>query len=299
MRSAIGVDLGGSHLSVGLVSENGEVLFSLREDLPRKSAWAVTRQIGKLIHKLIEISAASPSCIGIGVPGLVNIQQGVVHQSPHFPAWQNVPLQQLLSNQFELPFTLHNDASMFAYGEKCVGGGKNKSDFILLTLGSGIGAGIILQDQLVSGSQGFAGEVGHMTIEQAGPLCSCGNRGCWELYAASQSFQQFASRAVPLQELAELAEQGSEEALSFWKWYGGKLALGVHSLMNVFGVHDFLLSGAVSRAQQFFLAETIKQVRSRSYRYYAEHLSIMPAVLGENGGVIGSALYSLSKTAQT
>lgn len=298
-KCAVGVDLGGSHLAAGVVSVSGELLSFVREDLPRKSAWAVTRQIGKLVARVCNESHVAPSCIGLGFTGLVNSLEGVVHQSPHFPTWQNAPVRQLLAAQLDLPFSLHNDASMFAYGEANKGAAQQCRDFILLTLGSGIGAGIVLDGQLVTGTQGFAGEVGHMTISDSGPQCSCGNRGCWELFAASQAFAQYAPQREPrsLEELAEAAKHGNREALQFWDWYAGKLAIGLHALMNAFGVTNFFLSGGIVKAQQLFLTETVRQVRARSYQRYAGQFHLQLAQLGEQGGVIGAALYSLHKTA--
>lgn len=305
---AVGVDLGGSHLAAGIVSASGELLSFVREELPRKSAWAVTRQIGKLVARVCAESHVSPSCVGLGFPGLVNSLEGIVHQSPHFPAWQNSPVQQLLTAQLELPFFLQNDASMFAYAEARVGAGKSHRDFILLTLGSGIGAGVVLGGELVSGKYGFTGEVGHITIDRTGPKCTCGNRGCWEFFAASQAFAQyllecpsekknFSAATHSLEDLAQLARAGSAAALSFWNWYAAQLAIGLHALMNVFGVTDFFLAGGIVKAQQFFLTETLQQVRARSYHSFAERVTLQAAQLGEHGGVIGAALYSLSKTA--
>jgi len=304
---AVGVDLGGSHLAVGMVSASGELHSFVREDVPRKSAWAVTRQIGKLVTRVCAENNVSPRCIGLGFPGLVNSLEGVVHQSPHFPAWQDAPIAALLSAQLDLPFFLQNDASMFAYAEARVGLGKSSSNFILLTLGSGIGAGVVLNGQLISGKYGFTGEVGHMTIDRTGPKCNCGNRGCWELFAASQAFAQyllafprekknFPVATQGLENVAQLAQTGSVAALSFWHWYAEQLAVGIHALMNIFGVTDFFLSGGIIKAEQFFLEETLLQVRARSYNSFAERISLQIATLKEQGGVIGAALYSLSKT---
>ncbi|WP_159881642.1 ROK family transcriptional regulator [Paenibacillus puerhi] len=194
---AIGVDLGVNYILAVLTDLSGTVVKKRRVDIAETGADALTDKLKKTIRKLISQVPSSPYGvigIGVGVPGLVD-DQGSVLSAPNL-GWTDVPLQSMLAEEFGVDVVIDNEANAGALGEKEFGAGRHAANLLYISAGIGIGAGIILHDQLYRGVSGFSGEVGHMALAQDGPLCGCGNRGCWETFASEKALLHNARTAI-------------------------------------------------------------------------------------------------------
>ncbi len=189
VSTIIGIDLGGTRIKIGLIDIQGKVLFSKDYATDVKMGKErVLKTIVQIIKQLVTISKgkwASPGLVGLGSPGMIDREEGIVRLSPNFPDWKEVPLARFISNEVGLPTFIDNDANVVTYGEKWVGAGKDLTHFVCLTLGTGVGSGLILNGRLWYGAQGSGPELGHTTILPKGERCSCGNRGCLETLASA------------------------------------------------------------------------------------------------------------------
>lgn len=287
-KLAMAVDLGGTNLRVALVSTEGKILRKVKEAVgPRRDAQDFFR---RLIAVIQDVAGSAPrgaklAGIGLGLPGICDPKEGIVYQLPHFPSWRSVPAAALLSEAFSGPIFLDNDANMAALGEHWLGAAKKKKNFILLTLGTGIGGGIFFNGKLWQGESGFAGEVGHMVIEKNGRPCPCGKKGCWEMYAATH--------AVPsgktAEELAGAASRGDSGAKKFWREFGNYLGLGIANLALITDIEYYILGGGLGAASQYYLQPALETARKNVYPKLGERLALCHSTLGENSNILGCA----------
>lgn len=310
---AIGVDVGGTNLRAGVVDEAGRVVLRSRASTgERRSAGEVVDRIAALVGELSDKFDSKILAVGCGVPGIVDADAGVVHRSPNFPEWTEVPVRGEISARLALPIVIDNDANMHALGEALCGAGRGHRSMIMLTLGSGIGGGIFLDGRIFRGDDGFAGEVGHIVVEPEGLPCGCGGRGCWELYAASRAFKVLAERlsaeerrallsssgvgieALSPEIMAELAAKGEPIALAMWESYGRALGLGIASLLNALGVETFVIGGGISNSYELFVDAARRSALEHTYAWHSKHLNLKRAALGDDGGITGAALSALA-----
>lgn len=271
----IGIDIGGTNLRLGIV-RGSDILHLHHEPIGRN------RQPADLGKRLADILAALPSDlqgathVGIGLPGIVDFKGQRVLRSPHFPEWINVPFGEVLSDALGLPVTIDNDANMVLRGEKACGAAKPLQHAIMLTLGTGIGGGILINDTIFHGTSGFAGEVGHMVIDRHGLPCPCGGRGCWELYASAQAFDQ------PPHTVTD-PEQ--------WDRFGANLGTGIASLVNVLGIEDIVIGGGLSNAWDQFSKAMYREIPRHTYTETSFRIRIHRALLGDKAGILGAASF--------
>ncbi|MBI4126981.1 MAG: ROK family protein [Deltaproteobacteria bacterium] len=302
-RYAIGIDLGGTNLKIGTVGETGLTAFrqtSLRERTVDEVMNLVEREARSFAQQ------TTGTCVGVGfgVPGIVDVKQGVLVRAPNLPGWQDVAVQQLLAEKLQQRVEVDNDANFAALGEASFGAGRDIPNFVMLTLGTGIGGGIILNGKVWHGDRGFAGEVGHTVIEIDGATCTCGGRGCWDEYGASRAFRYLVPKLSPdgqkvfrqwagvesvtPEDIAKLADRGDAIALKLWQMYGRVLGIGIHNLINVLGVTTFVIGGGIAAAFNHFVEAARSEVASRSYPANTQGLKILKATLGPQAGVIGA-----------
>ena len=277
----LGIDLGGTNLRVALLDAKGRVhqRAGVAVGEPRGLA-EVIRLIRVLAAPLLQ--SETIETVGVGVPGMIDAARGVVLASPHFPAWKNAPVRELLRRQLKRPVALDNDAHCAALGEQWHGAGQRLDSFLLLTLGTGIGGAWVLDRKLWRGDFGGAGEVGHMTIQTEGPRCACGNRGCWELFASASAVKTFfGKKRVDL----EFLPQGHP----FWKFFGKHLGVGIASLVLASGVHSVLIGGGLSKAWGAFAPAMQQELKKRIYGPAAKQLKVCRTRLGTDAGLIGAA----------
>lgn len=318
---AIGVDLGATTVKAGVVNREGKILadYSI-ETLADKGPAAVIRQVSLAIRQLLDQSTEREIAgIGIGAPGVVALDGGVVKHPPNFSAWTEINLGEEVHKQFRLMVNVENDANVAALAEAKFGAGKTEKDFLFVIWGTGVGGGIILNGEIYRGPHGGAGEIGHVTIDHNGPPCGCGNHGCVEAYVGQRYLSQRArARLEPLLEVAErtrskepgskiadlvkgnldliephiismAARQGDQLAHEILEEAGMLLGVGIASVLNVLDLRLVIVGGGISAADAFVFKAIERSVRSRVLKSSKEHIRVAPAQLGNTAGILGAA----------
>jgi glucokinase len=299
----IGIDLGGTQLRAAAVSTSDEVLTKRSTPTDRNGgAQGVVVQMESLIAA---VRRSDTAAIGIGIPGAFEGQTGTVLDIPALPGWTRIPLAAILSERTGLPVVLENDAKVAALGEWRAGGGKGISNFAYVTVSTGIGGGIIVEDRMIRGFRGLAGEVGHTRISDHSAICSCGNRGCWEAVASGTALAraaQAATKRAPDSRLAGLV--GSEPAtgehvtsaardrcpvaLAVLSEEATWLAAGFVNVQHLYAPERIVMGGGVSKALDLMHAEIVRHMKERLLPGH-DVPEIVPAELGDNAGLVGAA----------
>ncbi|MDO8446705.1 MAG: ROK family protein [Deltaproteobacteria bacterium] len=309
-KLAIGIDMGGTNIRLALISSDGLAINSLRyKTSAQEGKDAVISRLSSATAEMIAEGRKHGMVIGIGIgaPGL--IENGVVRFSPNLPGWKEVPLQNLLEEALSLPVVLENDANAVAYGENSFGAGKGLSSLICITLGTGVGGGLILDGKIWRGAFGMAGEVGHIVVEPDGNKCSCGNRGCLETYASATGIVRTARDTVnrgdaswdtgnlTTETLEGAARGGDKAAASLFAGAGRYLGIGISSLLHILNPEAVIIGGGVARAWDLFYPSLSEEIKQRCFKEIAERTKIMPASLGDNAGILGAARLAFEQSA--
>lgn len=298
---SIGLDLGGTNLRAAAIDRSGKLLDKI-SGLTNFSEGreAVMADVVAAISKLRDRHGVSGlSGIGVGVPGFIRIKEGFLTNSPNLPYMENFPVRDEISRRLEAPVILENDANAAALGEKWMGAGRDVDDLVLLTLGTGIGGGIISGGKCLRGFVGMAGELGHITVVPTGNPCGCGNRGCLEKYASATAVGAMARMlqlgenrsAADVYHLARQSGAEADKARVIWRIVGESLGVALAVLVNAFNFPLYLLSGGMLPAWEFFaprMFETLEQ-RSATYRATKSETRIAQAALGSEAGLYGAA----------
>ncbi|GFP21465.1 glucokinase [Candidatus Hakubella thermalkaliphila] len=308
---AIGVDIGGINIKTGLVEDSGHILYKrVVQARPEEAVKVILQEVMDLVGEIIKFAEEKGirfRGIGIGAPGLIDSQEGIIRFLTNFPKWKDVPVGELFNKTFNLPIFIENDVRAAALGEHKFGAGRNKEHLICLAIGTGIGSGIIIDGQLLKGSRQFGGEVGHMTVLPDGPPCACGNRGCLEMMASARSVTRRAMEALSRQEetsllkvykekgaitpedVAQEASQGDLVSRRIYEETGQWLGIGVASLINIFNPEMVIIGGGVANAGELLLEPVRREVQDRAMPVLRDSVSIVLAELREEAGVIGAA----------
>jgi glucokinase len=281
----IGVDLGGSALKLGRFDEQGRCLASHQVATPQPAYPEAVKSV------LIEAvnSLLTPSCraIAVGCPGPADAQGRVAQLAINLPQWENIPLAQWLEEAWHLPTVVENDANCAALGEAWLGAGRYYSDFILLTLGTGVGGAIFGGGQLFRGRGGAAGELGLISVEYDGPPCHSGNRGSLEQQVSAQAIERQTGKTGA--QLAQLAQQGDPQAIAFWQDYGRFLGVGVANLIYILTPQAVLIGGGISASAPYFWPTLTAEIESRVLAPSRQGLALQVAQLGNRAGMVGAA----------
>lgn len=291
---AVGVDLGVNYVRGVLTDLRGGVAVERTARLAKTSPDEVFGILRPFIQALADEapeSAFGVVGIGVGVPGLVD-RGGAVLYAPNL-GWRDVPLQDALNRAFGIPVLIDNEANVGAIGERKFGSGRGIGSMIYVSVGMGIGTGLILQKELYKGAAGFSGELGHLSIEASGPPCRCGNRGCWELYASEQALLARAAEAGigegTLDSLLALAEGGDEEARALFAGIGESLGVGVANIVNVFNPEAVVIGNTMSRARPWLEEAMSRTTEARALNFHLRGIRLLFAELGDRSAVMGAA----------
>ncbi|MGE5569019.1 MAG: ROK family protein [Rhodospirillales bacterium] len=293
---SIGVDLGGTNLRAAAIDRNGKVLQKI-EGATQLSAGrdAVVSDIVAAIVKLrATIGVERLVGIGIGIPGFIIMEKGLVTDSPNLPAFHNFPIRDEIERLLQSPVLLENDANAAALGEKWMGAGRDVQDLVLLTLGTGIGGGIICNGKVLHGFVGMAGELGHITVVPGGNPCGCGNNGCLEKHASATAITTMArlmglGENLTSKQVYDLAIGGDQKARVVFERMGIALGTALAALINIFNFPLYLLSGGVLGAWDLFAPAMFEEVRRRSVVFRSTETRIDKATLGNEAGLFGAA----------
>lgn len=312
-KNFIGVDLGGTKIAAGLLNQEGEILDRLQ--VLTNAAEGPSAVVGRIIEVIRKIMSRSGlgredvMGIGIGAPGPLNVRTGVVISPPNLHGWHNVPLKDLVEQKVGVPTFIDNDANVAALAEHRLGAGRGTREMIYITVSTGIGGGIIINGELYHGFSDIAGEVGHITIDVDGPLCSCGNAGCLEELSSGRAVARTAREALAkggpslMRELCggdiqlvspelvgEAAVQSDPMALAVVEQIGTYLGIGVASLVNILNPQRVVIGGGVSKIGTPLFQVVRRTVRERAVSSCADVVEIVPAELGDDVGIIGAAI---------
>jgi glucokinase len=232
--------------------------------------------------------------VGVGVPGFISLKEGVIRNSNNLASLENFPIREEMSQRLGTPVILENDANAAALGEKWIGAGREFDDLVLLTLGTGIGGGVVADGNVVRGFLGMAGELGHITVVPNGNPCGCGNRGCVEKHASATAVTAMAKLlglgdALSAKQVADLAIAGNEKARTIFVSMGESLGIVLAMLINTFNFPLYLLSGGVIAAWDLFAPAMLDETRRRSFTFRTTNTRIEKGALGNEAGLYGAA----------
>jgi glucokinase len=308
-RQAVGIDIGGTKIAAMRISPGGEIRASTVVPSPATDQEAALPAIEAAAASVLDDGVVA---IGVGMAGLVDVRSGVLLYTPNL-VWRNLPLEGRLAERFGLPVIVENDATAAAWAESRVGASQGCDDSLFVGVGTGIGGGIVAGGRLVRGAHGLAGEIGHVIVEPGGPVCGCGNQGCWEQVASGLAIARAGRRAVtdepgsavarlaggdPHRATGELvtvaAQEGDEVAVAILAEVARRLGEGVAGLVNVFDPDVVVIGGGVGEAGDLLFSPLreayVATVEGADVR---PEVPIVPAQLGNDAGAIGAALLAL------
>ena len=312
-RPAIGIDIGGTKVAGGLVDVDGHITHRARRDTPHrsKSPSVVEDTIVEVVAELMQVvGPETVAAVGIGAAGFVAADRATVVFAPHL-SWRHEPLQEALQKRIDLPIFVDNDANAAAWAEWKFGAAQGETHLMMITLGTGIGGGILIHGQVQRGRFGIAGEFGHMQVVPGGHRCECGNRGCWEQYASGNALVREArslfSANSPIASdlldrvegvpgnltgplITQAARDGDPTACELLAEIGNWLGVGIANLAAAFDPGTFVIGGGMSAAGDLLLASARDTFKRRlTGRGYRPEARIVAAALGNDAGLIGAA----------
>lgn len=289
---SIGIDIGVDYLNGILTDLEGNIILEKTSDLSSSSASEVKEILFALIHGFVTHMPESPyGLVGIGicVPGLVDRHQQIIFM-PNLN-WNIKDLQFLIESEFNVPVFVENEANAGAYGEKVFGMTKNYENIVYISINVGIGTGLVINNELYKGVQGFSGEMGHMTIDFNGPKCSCGNRGCWELYASEKALLASLSKEeknISRKEIVERANKNDVEMLNALQNFGFYIGIGLTNILNTFDVEAVILRNHIIESHPIVLNTIKNEVSSRVHSHLDNKCELFPSSLGKNAPALGA-----------
>lgn len=320
MKVFVGCDFGGTNIKAGLVNvEDGLVLISKSiPTLARQGPEAVLKRMAKVISDLIDESQIAKDDIGgigISAPGMIDLETNTTLFLPNlYSEWRNVPVGERMKSLLGLEVAMLNDVRAITFGEWAFGAGKGVDSMACFAIGTGVGGGLVVNNQLVLGIDGTAGELGHQTVDLNGPLCGCGNYGCLEVFSSGPAIAAEAARGVrqgwstKIVELIDhdlnrltpevvyrAAKMGDELALEVWNRAGTYLGIGVANILISVGVKRVVIAGGVGKAGDLLIEPIKKVIKERVFLMPVDKVEVLSAKLGNDAGTVGMAAWSASQ----
>lgn len=312
----VGLDMGGTNIRTAAVSREGEVLLMIRA--PARARGTADDTVANIAAQVLALQDAARRAglgralaIGVAVPGPLNIRTGVVYAAPHVKAWRSFPLRRELERVLNRSVVVENDANAWALGEYWRGAARGCKNVVLLTLGTGVGGGLIVDGKIVRGRIGMAGELGHVCVEPDGMPCDCGARGCLEAYVSASGLCGLIKRRMQIEEpqlpaeyldrggefsargLTRAARRGDPIAIEMFAIGGRYLGIAIAALVNTFNPEKIVIGGGVAGALALMRPAMVREVRDRAFAAAVAQTRIVKAALGPEGGVVGAALAAL------
>ncbi len=302
----LGIDLGGTKVAMGIVHEDGRIVERTTIDTRVSEGFEVViERMAAAASELIK-DVGGVDIVGIGSPGSIDHKKGIVRFSPNFPGWIDVPLAPALSNKLKIKVVVENDANAFAVGEKWFGAGRGYTDILGITLGTGVGGGVISNGKLLRGSTGIGAELGHVVVEPNGYPCGCGNHGCletiasatgiarlakeWKLRYPESDVENFTAKSV-----FDAARSGDPLGRKVFEQVTEALGISLGSMVHIFNPQIIVIGGGVSRAGEFFLKEVQKRIRENVMRSFWGTYETVLSDLVDDAGIYGAASAGLEE----
>jgi len=305
MNAVLACDLGGTNLRMAAISHEGTVICRAHRPTPRTESaseiFSLIRDAAAECHQKIP-DGCELTGVAAAVPATVNFEQGVMLKAPNVPTLDGFPMRSALEAEFNLPAVLENDANAAALGENWLGASKGILNSVTVTLGTGVGGGIILGGELLRGVDGTAAEIGHICVEPFGAACGCGATGCVEQYASATAivrlWNEFRAEGALIErsvagedlssfEIAEAARNSDPIALKVFETMGFYLGIAFADLVNVLNPEAIVIGGGLANAWEHFIDPVNKQIQGRAFREPAARAKVIPAVLGDDAGLLG------------
>lgn len=315
----LGIDLGGTKIRIGIVTREGELVDA--QTWPTQGEEGpdvIVRRIVAGAQELLGMRSISPTAMrsaGIGGPGPINDRTGIVSVMPNLPGWEQFPLRDRLSDGLGVPVRVGNDGNLAALGEHCYGSGKGVRDMVLLALGTGVGGGMIVNNELCDGATGAAGEVGHIILNPDGPVCNCGRRGCLEAYCSGHGLERLAETVVLSGRPTLMAEFASQEAVTvnpriieraaaegdpaakeLLAQAARYLGWGIVSLVHIFNPEMVVFGGGLVALKDMVIEPAIVLAREQVFAQHGENLRFAYAALGDDMVVMGAAALAMESS---
>nr|WP_160719309.1 xylose repressor [Bacillus sp. USDA818B3_A] len=296
---SLGIDIGVDYVNCILTDLKGNIVLEKNQPLECQTSEDIKDVLLVNIKNIIAQMPESPyGLIGIGicVPGLVNTEQKIIF-TPNLDWNYELDLKTIIEEEFKVPVFLENEANAGAYGEKEFGAAKNYENLVYVSVQTGIGVGIIINNDLYRGIRGFAGEMGHLTIDFNGLKCSCGNRGCWELYASEKalfkSLSKNQQKMITNQDIIHLANQNNPDILMALQNFGYYLGIGLTSILNTFNPQAVIIRNNIVEALPMVLNSIKNSVASRTYQQLENNYQLFVSSLGKNAPALGASSISI------
>jgi glucokinase len=308
-KYAIGVDLGGTNIKIGIVSDRGKLIkFNSIKTEANGGIKKVISNISKGIEEILAKNKLKIQGIGIGCPGVISPKTGIVENAPNLPKWKNIKLGKIIKKEFGYNVFVENDANAAAIGELIFGAGKKYSSFIMVTLGTGVGGGIVFKNKIFRGNFGAAGEIGHLSINLKGPKCNCGSTGCIEAYIGNQYLKKIVKNELPEYPSSKIwnliegnlskispriiqnaMELGDKYALSVVVRVGNQLGVALASLSNVLDISTFIIGGGIAGFGKPLFDATKSTISERVLQSMKQRVVVIPAILKNEAGIKGAS----------
>jgi glucokinase len=309
-QKAVAIDLGGTRIKFGLVDETGEISneYVLPTEAEKGPSHIISQILAGIRHLLGSIDRSLVKGVGLGTPGIVSLDGKTVSHAPNFAGWEVVRLSEEISSQCNLPVEVENDANVAALGEARFGAAKGEKSFVMITLGTGVGGGIVLDGKIYRGLYGGAGEVGHITVDYQGAVCNCGGIGCLEAYVGQKYLSRRTaekllggaqskihdlvggdySKIEPLI-ISQAAAAGDQFAIDVLQEMGTLVGVALATLLNILDVRTIVIGGGVAGAGKVLFEAIEVSAKSRAVSTIRSGIRIIPAVLGNRAGMLGAA----------
>jgi len=318
----LGIDLGGTKILTSVINPEGEMLSRDHSVTPAaEGPEGVIRAILASAGRAVEgasLAMDRVSAVGVGAPGLADTEAGILFTSPNLPGWKDIPLRDLIQEKLKKKAFLINDGNAAALGEYYFGAAKGVRHFIYVTISTGIGGGIVIDGKILKGSRGMAGEIGHTTIDDEGPPCHCGNRGCWEALASGTALAKAARKEIEegadttiltlaegkieqvtaqtVQWAAEKDDPLAHQLIHKTAYYFG---VGLANLVNLFNPEMIVIGGGLSNMGDRLLQPAYRVAEERAFNRAYRTVRFVRAALGRNSGVLGAAAFALDEMKKT
>lgn len=310
-KIVLATDLGGTNLRMAAVNQAGKILYRTKHETPKSeradeivnAIISAARECEEKTKKIGKVES-----IGAAVPATINASEGVIMKAPNLPALDGFRLSAIVSGELNMPIILENDANAAAIGENWLGASKKFQNSICVTLGTGVGGGIIIDGKILHGVDGTAGEIGHICVEPLGAPCGCGSRGCIEQYSSAtavvrltrelenqypKSILQNKTRLTSL-DVYDAGKQGDDLALEVFRQMGFYLGIALGGLINVLNPEVIVIGGGAAAGWDLFIGHLEDQIHKRSFREPAERAKLVRAELGDDAGILGVAYQALN-----
>ena len=310
----IAADLGGTNLRMAGVDRDGNIFYRINRVTPRTECAEeiislICEAAAECIENISQKMNVKILALAAALPAILNVEDGIILKAPNVPSLDGFLFSEALKNTLKLPCVLENDANAAAIGENWRGTSKNFNNSIMVTLGTGIGGGIIIDGRILRGTNGTAGEIGHICVEPFGTLCGCGSRGCVEQYASASAIVRLARELESVYPKSPLCEKfrfsalevyeagidGDELALEVFRQQGFYLGIALAGLINVLNPEIIVIGGGAAEGWTLFAPAMVEQISRRSYREPAERAKMVRSALGDDAGILGAARLAFDK----